>query len=226
VSNANSTADSQLYQRPRDAAGSPDSSLVAAIRRDPPDEAALDTLVARHWSALYARCELLTLDRQTASDLAQETWCRMLRARRRLDPDGNFPAYLATIATNLWRDQNRSARRAGAMADTRLASFDAVLETDDGDPTILADVVPDLRALEADDQAMLKLDIDRALERLTPQLRDVLIARFLDDESSADIGKRYGRTEQTITAWVRQGLRDMKVHLGQSRRIGAREDER
>jgi RNA polymerase sigma-70 factor, ECF subfamily len=197
-----------------------------AVRRDPPDEIALDTLVARYWSPLFARCELLTLDRQAASDLAQETWCRMLRARRRLDPEGNFPAYLNRIATNVWRDQNRASRRAGAMSDQRLASYDAVLETDDGDPAVLADIIPDLNAIAADEQAMVKLDIDRALEGLTPQLRDVLIARFLDDESAAEIGKRYGRTEQTITAWVRQALREMRIHLGESRRIGAREDER
>lgn len=221
------TYDQPSYGRSGDTPASPsDATLIIAVRRDPPDEVALDTLVSRYWSPLFARCELLTVNRQAASDLAQETWCRMLRARRRLDPAGNFPAYLNTIATNIWRDENRASRRAGAMSDQRLASYDAELETDDGDPMVLADIIPDLDALEADEQAMLKLDIDRALERLAPQLRDVLIARFLDDESAADIGKRYGRTEQTITSWLRQALREMKVHLGESRRIGAREDER
>jgi len=218
--------DQQPYERPRDGAWAPsDAALVAAVSRDPPDEAALDTLVARYWSPLFARCELLTLDRQAASDLAQETWCRMLRARRRLAPDRSFAAYLNTIATNAWRDQHRSARRAGPLADRQLASFDAALGTDDDDPTILADVIPDLHAMAADEQAVLKLDIDRALEQLSPQLRDVLIARFLDDESAAEIAKRYGRTEQTITAWIRQALREMKVHLGAARRGSARAGE-
>jgi RNA polymerase sigma factor (sigma-70 family) len=200
--------------------------LIDVVRREPPDEAALDVLVTRYWAALFARCELLTLDRQAASDLAQEAWCRMLRARRRLDPEGNFPAYLGTIATNLWRDRNRSARREGPMAEHRMASFDTAVPTDDGESFVLAEVLPDLNALQADEQAMLKLDIDRALGRLTPQLRDVLVARFLDGESSAEIGRRYGRTEQTITAWVRQAIREMKVHLGEPRRPGGGEDTR
>ena len=60
-----------------------------------------------------------------------------------------------------------------------------------------------------------RVDLDRALASLTPHLRDVLVARFLDGESSADIGRRYGRTEQTVTAWLRQAIRDMRLQLGE-----------
>src|SRR5262245_137664 len=93
-----------------------DSSLIASIRQNPPDPASLDELVSRHWNGLYARCHLLTLNSDKAGDLAQDAWCRVLRARHSLKPEGNFPAYLATIATNLWRDSQRHARRAGPMA--------------------------------------------------------------------------------------------------------------
>jgi RNA polymerase sigma-70 factor (ECF subfamily) len=181
-------------------------------------------LVHRYWKPLYARCQLLTLNGQQANDLAQETWCRVLRARRTLRPDGNFSAYITTIATNLWRDWNRSARRAGPMSESRMASLDAPLPTDDGEEIGLVEILPDLNALQADEHAQLKLDIDGALARLSPQLRDVLIARYLNDESAAEIGRREGRTEQTISAWVRHALREMKHHLGESRRVPARED--
>jgi RNA polymerase sigma-70 factor, ECF subfamily len=207
---------------PRNESAWPDEWLIAAVRREPPDEPALDALVGRYWKALFARCQLLTLDRERATDLAQETWCRVLRARQTLKPDGNFSAYLMTIAANLWRDWNRSARRAGSMAENRMASLDAPLTTDDGDTLVLADVVPDLNALEREEQAVLKTEIDDALSHLSPQLRDVMTSRFLMGESSAEIGLRYGRTEQTITAWLRQATREMKVHLSQSRRITAR----
>jgi RNA polymerase sigma factor (sigma-70 family) len=69
---------------------------------------------------------------------------------------------------------------------------------------------------------MLRIDVDRALARLGPRLRDVLVARFIDGESSAEIGQRYGRTEQTITAWLRQAVREMRVHLGEARHGDAR----
>jgi RNA polymerase sigma factor (sigma-70 family) len=191
----------------------PDAWLVAAVRRDPPDKQSLDGLASRHWKALFARCQLLTLNPDKANDLAQEAWCRVLRARRGLKPGGNFSAYLSTIATNLWRDRNRSARRAGPLAEGRLLGLDAPLAGEDQETLLLKDVLPDSSDLHSHEQALLAMDIDKALERLTPQLRDVLVSRFLIGESCAEIGKRYQRTEQTISSWVRAATREMRFFL-------------
>jgi RNA polymerase sigma-70 factor (ECF subfamily) len=190
-----------------------DAWLIDRIRHDPPDPAALDELVSRYWKELFARCHVLTLNSEKASDLAQDAWCRVLRARHSLKPDGNFPAYLTTIATNLWRDSQRHARRAGPMADHRLASLDAALSDADGETFALGDALPDLHATESEEAARLRLDIDEALGRLTPLLRDVLVARFITGESCAEIGRRYGRTEQSVSGWVREAVRQMKLHL-------------
>ena len=188
----------------------PDSWLVTAIRGEPLDVAALDALVARYWKPLFARCELLTVNRELAGDLAQETWCRLLRARHGLDPDGNFPAYITRIATNIWRDWGRISRRAGPLAEHRLASLDAELALADDDTVLLRDALADLDALPADEQIALKLDVDRALATLSPRARDVLVSRYIDGESAAEIGSRLGRTEQTITSWIREAIRDIR----------------
>ena len=193
----------------------PDAWLLAAIRAEPPNVSALDTLVARYWKSLYARCELLTANREKASDLAQETWCRVLRARQGLDPHGNFPAYIARIATNIWRDWSRSSRRAGPLADHRLASLDAELGVGDGDTVLLRDALSDLDAIPPEEEVALKLDVDRVLTRLSPRARDVLVSRYIDGESAAEIGARLGRTEQTITSWIREAIREIRQQLGQ-----------
>jgi RNA polymerase sigma-70 factor (ECF subfamily) len=195
----------------------PDAWLIARVREDPPDAPALDVLAQRHWKALFARCLMLTLRREEASDLAQETWCRVLRSRRQLRADGNFSAYLNRIALNLWRDRCRAHRRAGEMAASRLASLDAEVTDADGSGTSLADIIPDLNALEGEQQARLMLDIDDALERLTPLLRGVLVARFLEGETCAEIGRRHGRTEQTVSGWLRRAVQEMKAHLVECR---------
>ena len=219
VRNQTASPESQLsgHQDRREGMQSawPDAWLINAVRRDPPDEASLDALVGRYWKALYARCRILTLDLDAARDLAQDAWLRVLRARHLLEPDGNFHAYIITVANNLWRDRNRTARRAGALGDGRISSLDASTPDADGGTIALIDVLPDPRALSMDEQVLLKLDMDQALRRLNPRLRDVLVSRFVGGESAADIGLRYGRTEQTISGWVREAVREMKVHLGE-----------
>jgi RNA polymerase sigma-70 factor (ECF subfamily) len=197
-----------------------DSSLISRIRRDPPDPAALDELVGRYWKRLFGRCHLLTLNPDKANDLAQDAWCRVLRARHSLKPEGNFPAYLVTVATNLWRDSQRHARRAGPLAEHRIASLDAPLPEAEGETFVLADALPDWAASQSEEAARLRLDIDEALGRLSPMLRDVLVARFIAGESCAEIGRRYGRTEQTVSGWVRAAVREMKLHMEDPSRVG------
>jgi RNA polymerase sigma-70 factor (ECF subfamily) len=190
----------------------PDAWLINAIRRDPPDEEALDTLVERYWKMLYAHCHMITQDPDSASDLAQEAWLRLLKARRLIESDGNFQGYVITIATNLWRDMHRAALRAGSLAERRVAPLDCV-EAEEGKSVWLGNVVADPRTVPADDQLLLEMDLDRALARLEPRLRDVLVSRFIKGESASEIGGRYSRTEQSITAWIREAILQMKGHL-------------
>jgi RNA polymerase sigma-70 factor (ECF subfamily) len=204
----------------------PDAWLINAIRRDQPDEEALSALVNRYWKPLYARCRMLTVDPDGARDLAQESWLRVLRARHSIEPDGHFQAYITTIATNLWRDMNRAAVRAGPMADGRIASLDSPIRADDGDSIPLINVLADPHTLSSDDQILLEMDLDNALGRLEARLRDVLVSRFIVGESAAEIGERYGRTEQAITGWIREAIRQMKIHLGDDRSRGPNTEDR
>jgi RNA polymerase sigma-70 factor (ECF subfamily) len=197
----------------RDVACWSDAQLISAVRCDPPDEAALDVLVVRYWSSLFGRCKTLTLNHEKALDLAQAAWCRLLRNRHALKPDGNFKAYLITIAKNLFRDSCRTARRAGPMADNRLKSLDDEYANEDGETVVLMDIVPDLKSLQTQEQMLLAMDIRRALKHLPPQLREVLLAHFIEGESCVEIGLRYGRTKQCVNGWVREALRQIKTYL-------------
>jgi len=193
----------------------PDAWLINAVRREPPDEEALDALVERYWKPLYARCRVLTLDSEKARDLAQEAWLRVLRARTSLQPEGNFHAYIMTVATNLWRDNARAAVRAGPAADNRLASLEAPFINDGDESIALGSFIADPHTLSVDDQLLLEMDLDEALSRLEPRLRDVLVSRYVGGESAAEIGQRYGRSEQAITGWIREAIRQMKINLGE-----------
>jgi RNA polymerase sigma factor (sigma-70 family) len=190
-----------------------DAHLISSVCRDPPDEKALELLVNRYWSYLISRCQMLTLNQEKAHDLAQSVWYRLLRARQRLKAEGRFPAYLVTIATNLFRDIYRASRRAGPMADSRLESLEALRSNEDGKGASLAETLVDMSSSECYANTLLNIDIDGALEQLSPDLRDVVTARFIIGESCAEIGFRRGRTEQTVSRWVRQALIQMKNYL-------------
>ena len=164
----------------------PDARLLELACGIEGDAAALNVLVCRHASALQRRCAILTQDREYAADLAQDTWTRVLRARTTIRADGSFSAYLATIALNVWRDRRRAERHAQELSDCLPANEEATL---------------------------LRLDLGYALARLPTRLREVLIARHVHGESAAEIGRRVGRTEQTVTAWLREATSRMRENL-------------
>ena len=99
------------------------------------------------------------------------------------------------------------------MADHRLIPLDGLHSDDAGETVVLKDIVPDLKSLRPQEQMLLAIDINKALGHLTPQLREVVLARFIEGESCVEIGRRYGVTKQAVNGWIREALRQMKTHL-------------
>lgn len=166
-----------------------ESRLLEAACGVEDDAEALNVLVGRHATALQRRCAILTQDREYAADLAQDTWTRVLCVRTTIGAEGSFGAYLAKIALNVWRDRRRAERHAHDLT-----------EATSGSP--------------ADEEAtLLRLDLANALARLPTRLREVVIARYVHGESAAEIGRRVGRTEQTVTAWLREATSRMRENL-------------
>ncbi len=140
-----------------------DAMLVEAIRSDPMDVVALDGLVHRHGTELLQRCRRLTGNRDAADDLMQETWCRVLAARHRLDPDRGVAGYLLMTAKNLWRDWNRTARRGHGGSVRREQSLDASWSVTEQSGGALADVLPDPQTLDRDELINRGMDLARGL---------------------------------------------------------------
>jgi RNA polymerase sigma-70 factor (ECF subfamily) len=81
-------------------------TATAAIDRD-----AFATLVGPHLDGLYAYAARLAGRASEAEDLLQETLLRALRARASLRSADRIRPWLFTIATNAWRDRQRSRGR-------------------------------------------------------------------------------------------------------------------
>lgn len=173
------------------------------------EDTLIDGLVRRHGAELLQRCRRLTGNREAADDLMQETWCRVLAARPQLDPDRGVAGYLVTTAKNLWRDWNRAARRYG-MSARKERSLDATWSATEESGCALAEVLPDPQTLDREDHIHRGMDLARGIAALPPRLREVIIARFHRGETAAYIARRYGRTQQTVTSWLRQGIRELR----------------
>jgi RNA polymerase sigma-70 factor (ECF subfamily) len=74
------------------------------------DPKLIDALIVRHGDDLYHF--LLSLGgNQVAADLAQSTWLRVMEKRRNYHPNGQFKAWLFTLARNLLIDHLRVTQR-------------------------------------------------------------------------------------------------------------------
>lgn len=87
----------------------PDVRLMLDVRAD--NAAAFEELVLRYQNRLVTVLEHLVGRRETAEDLAQETFLRVYRARKSYVPGSKFSTWLFTIANNVASNALRSQRR-------------------------------------------------------------------------------------------------------------------
>jgi RNA polymerase sigma-70 factor (ECF subfamily) len=77
-----------------------------------------EAVMTAHHAEIYRYLRRLTFRSTEAEDLSQETFLRAFRAYRALPADANVRAWLFAIATNLFRNSLRAAKRRRAMHDT------------------------------------------------------------------------------------------------------------
>ena len=144
-----------------------DFALMERFRRG--DRAALDALVGRHHGSLLRYFYLQSRSRETAEDLAQEVWVRVIRHRDDYRPMARFQTYLLAIARNLWIDRYRSRKAAPPTV-----SADAEVGGEE-DGARLSSFLPS-REVEPSEGASVREEAARireAVERLPEGLRAV-----------------------------------------------------
>jgi RNA polymerase sigma-70 factor (ECF subfamily) len=129
---------------------------------------------------LWAYLARMTGDDRLADDLLQETYYRFLRARATLDGDDHRRNYLFRIATNLVRDHRRSAAIRGQGHEG----------TEAADP-----------ATEGTAERVAKrIDLARAMGRLTPRERSLLWLAYAQGWSHEEIASSLGLKTGSLKA--------------------------
>jgi RNA polymerase sigma-70 factor (sigma-E family) len=163
------------------------------------DEATFHEFVVSRLPALSRTAYLLTGDYHLAEDLVQASLFKAAKAWHRIkgDPEAYVRRVLYTQNVSWWRSRGKVVERPLQSYDDRPAAADDV----------------DLR-----------MSLERALARLTPKQRTVLVLRYYEDLTEVEAARVLGIGVGTVKSQSRQALarlRTVAPHLDELARTEA-----
>ncbi len=172
-----------------------DSALM--LRYADGDVAAFETLYRRHNDSLYRYVLRLSNNRDTAADLFQEVWSKIIKSRHRYRPSAKFTTYLYRVAHNAFIDHvRRNKRYSDGPADD-----------------------PDLRASTADgpdaetEKSMARTQFLRALNDLPIEQRDTFLLHEEAALTVEQIAKVTGVPHETAKSRLRYAVNKLRAAM-------------
>lgn len=154
------------------------------------DAEAFRALVERHAGLVYAAAHRVLRDPTDAEDVSQE--CFITLARSKSLPERHLGAWLYTVAVNRAKDHIRGAARRRKREELHGAALPGAVEAN-WDDTLA--------------------HVDEAIASLDDELRQVIIAHFLEAKSQGEIADTTGVSRQTVNARVKRGVEAIREHL-------------
>ncbi len=170
------------------------------------DAAAWEEIVQRYHRRIYNVCYRFAGDSDNAQDLTQEVFIKMYRTLNTYDSGkGAFMTWVTTITRNLLVDHFRKTK-----GDRITDSLDsAPAERDDAQP--LSEQIADRgclrmrRSRAAETREMVHL----ALQKLSPELREAVILRDLQDMDYREIATALRVPEGTVKSRINRGRAEL-----------------
>jgi RNA polymerase sigma-70 factor (ECF subfamily) len=166
------------------------------------DPQAWQQLVVSQHRRIYVICYRFTGSSSDAEDLTQDVFLKLYRNLSSFDTQkGSFQTWITTLARNLLVDHFRRTR-----LDRASDSMDATFNGEDDGPTMaerLTDPSPSqeqhIAGLE------LKVRVQAALKQLSPELREAVILRDLEDMDYKEIALVLKIPEGTVKSRISRG---------------------
>ncbi len=173
-----------------------ENSLVARCLSG--DEAAWEQFVRQHTRHVYALCYRFTGSGAEAQDLTQEVFLRVFRSLKSFrSAEGSLGTWLARLTRNLLIDHYRRSRneRVTDSMEDRLP------------------VVEETRAAARPDQAVAGREaselLQQALQKLSPDLREAVILRDLQEMEYREIAQVLAIPEGTVKSRINRGRAEL-----------------
>ncbi|MGB1251061.1 MAG: sigma-70 family RNA polymerase sigma factor [Candidatus Promineifilaceae bacterium] len=168
-----------------------DSDLIRRAKLGEPD--AFAKIYEQYYAKIYSYIYYRIHDQPLAEDLAADVFVRLVKSIGSFEERGRpLLAWLYTIAGNLLRDHIRRAKRIefSPIDDREFAS--------DEDPTRALD-------LSFDSQRLVN-----ALQHLTEEQANVILLKFVQGLSNAEVGRIIGKKEGSVKSLQHRALRSLK----------------
>jgi RNA polymerase sigma-70 factor (ECF subfamily) len=177
------------------------AAIARGLKRQDPDM--LDHLIELYQHRLLRYLLFLTGKRETAEDLFQETWMRVLLRGAQYNGKARFDTWLFTIARNLVIDLSRKRT---------MSSLDEMQETreDDRPFQIASDEPSPLDQFESSENSA---EIAAVLLTLEPSYREVLVLRFHEELSLEEIACVTKAPLSTVKSRLYRGLAALKPEM-------------
>ena len=164
------------------------------------NERALETLVLRHKLKIYNFIYSKVFDRDTAEDIFQETFIKVIKTLKRgvYNEEGKFLPWVMRIAHNLVIDYFRKNNRIPTFDNNE--EYDIFQLISDGSPTAERSMI-DEQVVE---------DLQKLIVELPDDQKDVLTMRLYKDMSFKEIAETTGVSINTALGRMRYAIINLR----------------
>jgi RNA polymerase sigma-70 factor (ECF subfamily) len=188
---------SQVEGGPREFEADPDTSLVERCLKG--DEMAWESLVRLHTRRIFSICYRFTGRSEQAQDLTQEVFLRVFRSLNSFQKaSGCFRVWVTSLTRNLLIDHYRKTKK-DKLVDSIEDKLPILEEVE------AAGARPEGRLAGREAGELLQL----ALARLSPELREAVILRDLEEMEYKEIAEALGVPDGTVKSRISRGRAEL-----------------
>ena len=187
-------------------ADTPEIDFPALVKRClDGDAAAWAELVAAQQRRVYALCYRFTASSHDAEDLTQDVFIKVYGNLRSFDAaKGSFPTWITTLTRNLLVDHFRRSRQQRAT-DSLDAGWDQGPDAPRPEPLVDPRSTPLQHAV----RRQLECLVQNALARVSPELREAVILRDLQDMDYKEIAQVLSIPQGTVKSRISRGRAEL-----------------
>ncbi len=162
-------------------------------------------LVAGQQRRVYALCYRFTGSAQDAEDLTQDVFIKVYGNLRSFDQaKGSFQTWITTLTRNLLVDHFRRSRQQ-RVTDSLDAGWDQAGDAPQADPIADSRTTPLQHAVQNQLEGM----VQKALAKVSPELREAIILRDLQDMDYKEIAEVLAIPQGTVKSRISRGRAEL-----------------